>query len=330
MGPGADSRTGRQAQNRGRGQGEEWPGSDQRAIERILRPDTGGRPGFAPAKINLFLHVGEAAADGFHPICSLVAFADAGDELWIDEAADSGVVIDGPFSSGLSAGPDNLAVRARDLLLRPRSAKPFGLRLTKALPLASGIGGGSADAAAVMRLTAIRLGLDLDSGEMRATASSLGSDVAVCLRSRAALMTGRGETLLEPPQFPSLNAVLVNPGVASPTAEAYRAFDAGPPSLGADCPWPQTPLASVREVAQHLAGCRNDLEAPVARRLPAVAATLDSLRAQPETLIARMSGSGATCFALVEDEVSAVRLALRLTETAPDWWVRAVTLAGTE
>jgi 4-diphosphocytidyl-2-C-methyl-D-erythritol kinase len=257
-----------------------------------------------------------------------MTFADVGDTLRIDDSAESEVVIEGLFASGLPTGPDNLVVRARQAALAVAShdSAAFRLRLTKNLPLAAGIGGGSADAAAAFRLLAARLNVEMSA--FLDAAASLGSDVPACLASRPILATGRGDVLEPSPAFPSLHAVLVNPGVAAPTADAYRAYDAAPSPEGANRPWPTAALRSPRETAAFLSACRNDLEAPVASQLRPVADALAVLRRQPETLLARMSGSGATCFAIVEDTIAADRLLSRISEGNPDWWVRRTILAG--
>lgn len=255
-----------------------------------------------------------------------MTFADVGDTLSLGKTGDPGLVIDGPFASGLGVGADNLVVRARNALLGFAGAAEIPLRLTKNLPLAAGIGGGSADAAATLRLAASKLGLKV--GALFEIAASLGSDLPACLASQPVLATGRGDVLQPPPSFPDLHAVLVNPGVASPTTEAYRTYDDAPAPEGANCPRPEAPLRSAQETAAFLAACRNDLEAPVARLIQPVAETLAVLRRQPETLLARMSGSGATCFALVEDVGAANRLAARVAKEEPQWWVRSTALAG--
>ncbi len=260
-----------------------------------------------------------------------MTFADIGDRLFLEATAGPNLTIDGPFANGLGAGADNLVVRARDVVLKTVSAtaaasSAFHLRLTKNLPLASGIGGGSADAAAAIRLLAARLGVDVST--LSEVASSLGSDVPACLESRPVTATGRGDILQAPPSFPQLHAVLVNPGVASPTAEVYHAYDSAPSPRGADCPWPKAKLESARDVVRFLADCRNDLEDPAVRLKPRIGDVLAFLRGRPESLLARMSGSGATCFALVEDANAADSLVSRIAERESHWWVMRTILEG--
>jgi 4-diphosphocytidyl-2-C-methyl-D-erythritol kinase len=287
------------------------------------------RPGFAPAKVNLFLHVGPPAPDGYHPVCSLMTFADVGDVVSLVEGG-AGLAIDGPFASGLEAGPDNLVSRARNALLAlgGRLDGEFGLRLEKHLPIAAGLGGGSADAAAALRLFRRRLSPAPSDADLAIIARALGSDVTACLASRSSIGTGRGDQLEPAPGLPDLPAVLVNPLVASPTGEVYRAYDAAPSPWGAEPPPSPGPFDGVRAAADWLASCRNDLEPPAVRLRPAIGDVLDRLASQTETLLARMSGSGATCFALCETGAAAAALALRLSAEEPAWWVRPTLLAG--
>jgi len=290
-----------------------------------MTPAPARREAFAAAKVNLFLHVGPKAADGYHPIASLFVFADVGDRLVLDDEAASGLVIGGPFGTGLSAGPDNLVVRAREALAPDL---PAGLTLEKALPLAAGLGGGSADAAATLRLLNPLLPRPRAPAKLEAIAAGLGADVAACLESRAVMATGRGDELSPAPTLPVLPAVLVNPGVESPTGTVYRAFDETASAPSADRPAMPAALATPREVADLVARTRNDLEAPAVALSPTIGEALAALRDAPETLAARMSGSGATSFALCETMAEAEALAGRLAAAHPRWWVRACRLGG--
>jgi 4-diphosphocytidyl-2-C-methyl-D-erythritol kinase len=280
---------------------------------------------FAAAKVNLFLHVGPLAPDGYHPIASLFVFADIGDRLRLDEGAGAGLRIEGPFGAGLSTGADNLVVRARDAL-SPDWAP--GLVLEKALPLAAGLGGGSADAAAALRLLNPLLPRPRSAAALMAIAAGLGADVAACVESLAVIATGRGEQLSPAPRLPVLYAVLANPGVESPTGPVFRAFDQRASEAPAACPPMPAALDTPREVAELIARTRNDLEAPAISLTPAIGMVLEALRAAPETLAARMSGSGATSFALCQGAAEAEALAGRLAAARPDWWVRACRLGG--
>jgi 4-diphosphocytidyl-2-C-methyl-D-erythritol kinase len=283
---------------------------------------------FAPAKVNLFLHVGAPAADGYHPVCSLMAFADVGDRLRLVPGGE-GLAVEGAFATGLAGEGNNLVLRARDALLaRAGAAARFGLVLDKALPIASGLGGGSSDAAAALRLIRDALGLELGDDSLRAIAGELGSDAPACVDAQPVIATGRGDVLAPAPFFAALPAVLVNPGVASPTGPVYRAYDRAVAPQGANTPpWPAD-LGAPAKVAAFLAGTRNDLQAPAVALAPEIGACLGTLAAEPEPLLVRMSGSGATCFALCPDPAAAAALAARLAQARPDWWVRACTIGG--
>jgi 4-diphosphocytidyl-2-C-methyl-D-erythritol kinase len=288
---------------------------------------------FAPAKVNLFLHVGPLGADGYHPLASLVTFADVGDVVRMQPAPAMEFNVVGPFANALGRDADNLVTRARDQALA-RLGVTEGLRLTldKRLPIASGIGGGSTDAAATLRLIAERyapqwFGGD-DGGELVELAGQLGSDVPMCLYPYPMLAEGRGDALDYPPPFPELDAVLVNPMRPSPTGAVYRAYDlAGAPGDAALPPWPE-PLETAHDLARFLSRCRNDLQSPAISLQPAIAEALAALKARPETIFARMSGSGATCFALCACERDRRDLAFSLSAAHPDWWVRDCRLAG--
>lgn len=283
--------------------------------------------GFAAAKINLFLHVGRLGADGYHPISSLVAFADVGDELSLRPGVHPDLVVEGEFAAELGASGDNLVIKARDRLLAAfdRSTPPFGIRLLKRLPVASGIGGGSADAAAALRLIAGLAGMALTDVRVARIASDLGSDVPVCIASRPSLVAGRGERLAPPPAFPDLPAVLVNPRRPVFTAAAYRAFDALELNRTLAPPEPP-PLGSLAAVIDWLGACRNDLQAPAVALEPVIAEVLDRLGASAG--LARLSGSGATCFGLCDSVAAAKALADAIGVERPDWWVRATVLEG--
>lgn len=286
---------------------------------------------FAAAKINLFLHVGPRGADGYHPICSLMVFADVGDRLTLTLRGPPRLTIGGPFGGGLGDGDDNLVSRARRLILAAAGAgarSDFALTLTKNLPVAAGLGGGSSDAAAALRLVDRAMGFELSQATVAALALRLGADVPACLAAVPVIAQGRGERLEPAPILPALHAVLVNPSVASPTGEVFAAFDRSGSRGAADRPSAPSSFKTTAEVAAFLAQHRNDLEACAASREPRIAETLALLRAQPETLIARLSGSGATAFALCASPRHARRLARRIGEARPDWWVAACRLGG--
>jgi 4-diphosphocytidyl-2-C-methyl-D-erythritol kinase len=269
---------------------------------------------FAPAKINLHLHVVGRRQDGYHLLDSLVVFAGIGDWLSVSPAPDLSLTLTGPFAAGLAAEPDNLVLRAARGLADLAGIRPTGaIRLEKNLPVASGIGGGSADAAAALRLLCRFWGVSPD---LTRLAQSLGADVPVCLLSRPALMSGIGEILAPAPPVPEAGVVLVNPGVAVSTPAVFRARTGGfsPPAA-----FPAAGWASARLLAQTLAGTHNDLEAAARCMAPEINDALAALANAPGCLIARMSGSGATCFGLFEDALAARHAAD--TVRRDGWWV---------
>lgn len=285
---------------------------------------------FAPAKVNLFLHVGPPGADGYHPLCSLMAFADQGDRLRLHEAPALGLRVTGPFAGALDGQDDNLVLRAARALLAEaaRPTPPFGLTLEKALPVAAGLGGGSSDAGAALRLVRAALGLEVSDARLGEIAAGLGADGAACLFGRPILARGRGDRLSPAPRLPVVDVVLANPGVAVATADVYRGLDASGCFGDVDPPSAPEAFETAEELAGWLSLQRNDLE-PVARTIaPVVGDLIETLADEPETLLARMSGSGATCFALCAGDIEAEALAERLEAMRPDWWVRRCRLGG--
>lgn len=284
---------------------------------------------FAPAKVNLFLHVGPLAADGYHPLASLMVFADVGDTVSVQAAEAPEFQVTGPFGSLIEDGPENLVVQAARALFEyvKGPQPPFRLLLDKQLPVAAGLGGGSSDAGATLRLLNSALDLAIQDEMLSAIAARLGADGPVCLWGRSAIARGRGDRLSAPPTFAPIDAVLVNPRVPSSTGAVYRAYDeAGAPG-GNDLPPLPDAFESPEEMAAILSWCRNDLEAPAVRLAPAIGVVLEALRGEPETLLARMSGSGATCFALCAGDIEAEGLAERLRSMRPDWWVKRCRLS---
>jgi 4-diphosphocytidyl-2-C-methyl-D-erythritol kinase len=285
---------------------------------------------FAPAKVNLFLHVGAPEASGYHPVCSLMAFADVGDRVSLHAADAFELQVVGPFASELSWGEENLVAKAARALVRAakRPVAPVGLTLEKRLPVAAGLGGGSSDAGAALRLLREAFGLSIDDDALEAVAAELGADGAACLWGRPVVAEGRGERLSPAPGLPMLDAVLVNPGAPVSTPEVYRRFDAR--RTFGDVTPPPAPEAfeDAVELAAWLATQRNDLEAAAIDVAPEVGAVLATLADEPETLLARVSGSGGTCFALCAGDIEAEGLAERLEAMRPDWWVRRCRLGG--
>lgn len=280
----------------------------------------------APAKINLFLHVGAPEASGYHPICSLMVFADIGDGLTAVAADHLSLRIEGPFADGLSADSDNLVTRAAAALLaQAGDERGVALSLDKRLPVAAGLGGGSSDAGAALRLVRDMMGLSVDDAALEAIAASLGADGAACFRAQPVLAQGRGERLSGVTGLPPLHAVLVNPGVPVSTPSVYGQFDARG-VFGEVEPPPIPTLEDGVQAAAWLATLRNDLETAAIDVAPQVGGVLQALRAEPETLLARVSGSGGSCFALCAEAGSADRLASRVASARPGWWVKACRL----
>ena len=287
-----------------------------------------GLEAFAPAKVNLYLHVGALRPDGFHPISSLMVFADVGDRLTAAPAERLSLTVAGPLAGHAPPGDDNLVLRAaRALASRAGVTEPaLSLTLDKRLPSAAGLGGGSSDAAATLRLVRQALQLDLADEVLEAIAASLGSDIPACVSGRPAIAEGRGEALRPGPELCPLPTVLARPPVDSATGPVYRAFDANPAGANAEPPELPARIATPEEAAAIFVRCRNDLEAPAVSLQPKIGETLAELRAAPETLLGRMSGSGSACFALCADQAAAERLAGRLHAAHPDWWVTACKL----
>jgi 4-diphosphocytidyl-2-C-methyl-D-erythritol kinase len=274
----------------------------------------------APAKVNLALHVTGRRADGYHLLDSLIAFPGLGDTLTATAADDYALTIDGLFGEGLGAGPDNLVTRAATALAtatgRPLAAT---LHLSKDLPIASGIGGGSADAAAALIALNDLWGTGLDRAALAALAHPLGADVPMCVHGVPLRARGIGDEIDRAPAWPDGAAiVLANPGVPVATPDVFRALTVR------DSP-PLPPLPDAWEDMAHLvdwlSGTRNDLSAPAIRVAPVIAETLEALRRTPGCRLARMSGSGATCFALYDDEERAARAASLLSGHPTAAWV---------
>lgn len=282
----------------------------------------------APAKINLFLHVGPVDAAGYHPLSSLVAFADIGDRIVVEPADRLSLKVEGPFAAGLTGDHDNLILRALRRLGEATGRGEPGLSvvLDKRLPIAAGLGGGSSDAGAALRLAARILKLNPNDPSLEAAARAVGADGPMCLHAQTAWAEGRGERLTLESRLPALPVVLVNPGVPSPTGAVYRAYDASD-VMTADTPPP--PLVwTPREVATWLATLRNDLEAPAIAMTPEIATTIEAVGATDGVLLSRMSGSGGTVFGLYADMDAANAAAAALCAMYPTWWVQAGTLNG--
>ncbi|WP_188517655.1 4-(cytidine 5'-diphospho)-2-C-methyl-D-erythritol kinase [Alsobacter metallidurans] len=287
----------------------------------------------APAKVNLALHVLGRRADGYHALSSLVAFAGIADRLALAPGPTLSLTVDGPTATAAGPDDDNLVLRAA----RTFAALSPGLRagaftLLKRLPVAAGIGGGSSDAAAALRLLARLNDLAPDHPAVLEAARCTGSDVPVCLVPRLRMMEGAGETVGPPLALPPLFAVLVNPRVAVETPPVFAALGLERGAMFATTTGRQSapvdaPAAPDRAaLITMLATLRNDLEAPAIQVAPAIADVLAAMRAATGCRLARMSGSGATCFGLFDDCHAAAKAARALAAEHPGWWVKPTML----
>jgi 4-diphosphocytidyl-2-C-methyl-D-erythritol kinase len=280
----------------------------------------------APAKVNLFLHVTGRRDDGYHLLDSLAVFGPVEDTLEAAPAPTLSLSVEGPFGAALADESDNLVLRAARALAEAMAGdgprRGAALRLTKRLPVASGIGGGSADAAAALRLLDRLWGLGFGAERLAVLAAALGADVPVCVRSRPTRMGGAGEELSPAPALPECGLLLANPGVALATAAVFRARTGGFSAPAAALPraW-----ADAAGMARDLRALNNDLQAPAVALCPVVGEVLAALGALPGCLMARMSGSGATCFGLFANAAGAHRAADMLPAT---WWRAAGGLYG--
>ncbi|MGN8000323.1 4-(cytidine 5'-diphospho)-2-C-methyl-D-erythritol kinase [Sphingomonas sp. 22176] len=267
----------------------------------------------ARAKLNLALHVRHRRPDGYHELETLFAFVEHGDTVRVTPAETASFTLTGPFAAVLAGEGDNLVTRAAIRFREGFGGGAHAIELEKHLPVASGIGGGSADAAATLRALAALHGVDLADPKLFAIADALGSDVPACLLGRTALGRGRGEQLDPLEGLAGTPTLLVNPGVGVSTAAVFKAWD------GVD----RGPIGAGDLLAVTQAG-RNDLEPPARAIAPAIDAVLAAFAAQPGVLLARMSGSGATCFALFESD--AARDAAAAALQRPEWWLAATRL----
>jgi 4-diphosphocytidyl-2-C-methyl-D-erythritol kinase len=284
----------------------------------------------APAKINLTLRVGLRRPDGFHEIESLVVFAGLADEVSLDASRPLGLDVDGPLRDACGPSTDNLVLKAARALAAQVSVLRSGhFTLTKRIPVAAGLGGGSADAAAALRLLAQLNDLALDDVRLMTAARVTGADVPVCLDPRPRMMRGIGEVLSGPLALPKLPAVLVNPRVAVPTKDVFMALrDHLKARSGATTGIAFETRArwKMKDLVDALVGEPNDLEAPAVAIAPVIAQVLADLNALKDCRLARMSGSGATCFGLFGTAPAAAAAARALRAKHPDWWVRATKL----
>jgi 4-diphosphocytidyl-2-C-methyl-D-erythritol kinase len=282
----------------------------------------------APAKVNLTLHILGRRADGWHELDSVVAFAGCCDVLSFEPGATLELTVNGPLAEMAGRDEDNLVLRAaRQLQNRVPGLRLGRFGLLKRLPVAAGLGGGSADAAAALRALAHENGLELNDPRLLAAAAATGADVPACLDPRSRWMGGIGEKLGPPLRLPPLFAVLANPrvAVATPTVFARLGLEKGA-SSGLAAP-PAPPAGSDRPATMTaLRQGRNDMQAAACALAPAISHVLDALSDLAGPQLARMSGSGATCFAIFEDCRTAARGARALALDHPDWWVKSTVL----
>lgn len=277
----------------------------------------------APAKLNLYLHVTGRRPDGYHLLDSLIVFAGVGDRLTVSPADDLSLELTGPFATALADDCDNLVLRAARLLARAGGIDAHAaIRLDKHLPVAAGLGGGSADAAAALCALATLWSLAPDTDDLAALALELGADVPVCLAGRATFVGGIGEDMAAPPPLPPVFGVLVNPGVPLSTAAVFGELD----GVFSEADRFSAAPADANALVALLAARSNDLEAPARRLCPALDLALAALAADPHCLLARMSGSGATCFGLFGNPGHAAAAANRIGAAHPEWWVASAPL----
>lgn len=278
-----------------------------RSIEEVAR-----------AKVNLALHVLGRRSDGYHLLDSIVAFADLCDRLTFTEAAENSLIVSGPHAEGLR-GAGNLILKAQEAMALSfgRLIPALEVRLEKNIPLASGLGGGSADAAATLRALCRLAHLDPSSRAVKNIALSLGADVPVCLSSKPSRVRGIGELVEPMPDLPPFSVVLANAALAVSTAEVFAALGLEQGETG----YPPLVFPFAFDTS------RNDLTPPAVKRLPVIASVLDALKAMADVRFVRMSGSGGTCFAVFETMTEARAAAAELAARHPDWWITPALLS---
>ena len=285
------------------------------------------------AKVNLTLRVIGRRVDGYHDLESVVAFADCADRLTLEPGPGLDLTMSGPLAADCGDTSDNLVLKAARLLgERVADLKVGQFTLEKVLPVAAGIGGGSADAAAALRLLAQLNGLSLDDARLLEVALLTGADVPVCLNSQPCDMTGVGENLL-PLSLPIIPCVMVNPRIPVATKDVFKALGlrngellVGASDVFSGSAWPEAG-SSVEDWVEALAASVNDLEEPATRIQPVIGEVIAALNATNGAWLARMSGSGATCFAIYENTADAARAAEQIQRDQPGWWVHAGTLS---
>jgi 4-diphosphocytidyl-2-C-methyl-D-erythritol kinase len=283
----------------------------------------------APAKVNLTLRVLGRRADGYHDIESLVVFADVADQLSLTAGDAPTLTVMGPRAAQTGAQADNLVIKAaRALAARVPGLRTGAFRLEKNLPVAAGLGGGSTDAAAALRLLARANNIAPDDPRLLDVARATGADVPACLDPRPRVMRGIGEILSAPLPLPRLSALLVNPGVAVPTKMVFSGWSpSANPGRSLEAAAALAKRQNERQLIDWLTTEANDLEAPAIALAPPIAEVLASLRATDGCRLARMSGSGATCFALFSSLAETTTAGKKLRAQFPDWWISETVLA---
>ena len=288
------------------------------------------RPELAPAKINLTLHIHGRRADGYHDLESLVTFADLGDALTLVPGDEQVLTVGGPTAQISGPTRENLVLRAAQALAaRIPGLKSGAFDLSKQLPVAAGIGGGSADAAAALRLLARLNGLTMNDIRVLDAARTVGADVPVCLESQTRIMKGAGERLGPVLRLPKLPAVLVNPGVPVATAEVFGKLALNPgDKLDLPPHFNLTSAVDAGTLLALLAGSRNDLQDAAISVAPVIADVIADLGRQPGCALARMSGSGATCFGVFQSMGAAFDAVRALRKSHSNWWIQPVNLGS--
>jgi 4-diphosphocytidyl-2-C-methyl-D-erythritol kinase len=277
----------------------------------------------APAKLNLFLHVGDKRKDGFHVLESLVVFVEEADILTIEPATKLSLEIVGPFASALRDVSDNFVLRAARALDATLGA---AITLEKNLPVAAGIGGGSADAAAALRGLNLFWDLDRTPDALNEIAAQIGSDVPACVLSQPVWMEGRGEVVFPTRPIPAFELVLANPNIALPTASVFASLNVRK-GVGAMSP-PEEEIESIWDLVTYLVDAGNDLELPACAMAPSIDEVLEALAHEPGCVLAQMSGSGPTCFGIFQEGPWARGAAERIAQDHPEWWVRCTRIAA--
>lgn len=283
--------------------------------------DGAARREHAAAKLNLFLHVGPRGADGYHALESLVVFPEFGDRLFLEPASEFALVRTGAFAPALPDLPaEDLTARAVAGLSEICGRAPeFTIALEKNIPVAAGLGGGSADAAGAIRLICREWGVGLDDPQVRALAEGLGADVPMCLYSRPAWVAGAGEQVTPVAACADIHLLLVNPRVPLSTAQVFGAYAPADPVTELDIA--SVDLSTSEAIVGFLEHQHNDLAATAQRLCPMISEVLDGLVQSDGCRLARMSGSGPTCFAIFENDDSCKRAALDLAARHPGWWM---------